>query len=1160
MKYLIKVVAFCHCFVLFAATQNVSPFPIGDSRLPEFKQMCEELAPIVKSSAAPPTCFLSYAWPEDPSSPLRSWFDAVHYCLTLAGVNVIYDTKSFTGDISKLEELARSASKVLIFLTPDYKIKCNKGTTLRNEIRIAFSKGIHNRSLVLLCGTVENGLPFEDIRGSYVPGNEMVNMMTSSDYRHQKEADGPSIDSFYNVMCNLLDPTKPWGLLTNVSRPENEKNCVEILQHFIKSSSVNVPKEVFLRRSLSVNSRFQYCLKAENPNKVVSDIPNLTCFFESGSESSEGSYLKRIFDFFNEKEQSAVERTDKRYNICGESGIGKTTLAIQYAHMSFYNKIYDIIFWIKSETLDLFFNGYRNLLQKLDEKIDVDGISDEEVVQTVKDKLKNFKSLLILDNFPSKYEGHESLAINYLESRLPNSKDNHTLITSQHTLPVDNIHLERFCLQESIEYLSIIKKSKEEEMYLQELATKIGGLPLALSYARAYIKTKNINIRQYISLFDNILRENQNISTNVLPFIVTFELSFRLLNEEEKKLFYILCYLNPDLISIDILSAKPIKNDKTQSINFFDNVISLLESLKSLSIITAEDLELKRVFSIHRLSQQIGKTKNNSSVNDHDITMRLLLNVFHSYLNTCNPYVFFVIYNNIQQHLYNIKTNCSLTHFNNLMYRVQGKLFYFAFYSFSMENAKIYKQDRLIMNYLGIGQYHFLRFKESLFFLLSNISFRHNLHVMSLLSNHEQEEIIFDFLRPTGSGDEKYRNILCDVINLKININPLIMQDGDVKFSLCYCDDRRNENKKAIDYYKAKHFDPCIIEKRYDPDFISICQLMIGMCYYAGVYFKTNYEKALECFIAASSSGNSDACRFAGIYYQIRNLFPDALFWYKKSMDLGNLAAQHSFGALLSEGFGRDEKETVSYGEELKRDAEEKGIFFKGPQIPIHSLGINYLQMLGYYQKLGEYCCRFGRTITYKKRHRSFADNVQSTDYPVDKDTIFLQGSIVYLNPDGNDSAISLKELILNYGGVFNFLSGQTDLIIHVGYKPNGHLAHRGKAELWIVQRHLLDKTEVVSPFKDVLINWPIENDVGLFLTFSDILNDDSYDYLIDKSITDISRAESVAQLLKSVKSHKDFMSRITHHSFNYMEKLKIIWDCDTGHVLEEESVVGCVI
>ncbi|CAO5682948.1 MAG: hypothetical protein HEEMFOPI_01829 [Holosporales bacterium] len=251
MKKLFLVFTFC-VSIVFAADNNTQlaylihtePFNLQDSRLSDFKVMCEEIGKIVKEkSGVEHTCFLSYAWPENQDCPLRSWFEAIDKTLKSAGIYTTYDWNDFNTKVSALQDRAETASKILIILTPDYKKKCDKGTTLRGEVKTAFLKCISRRTLLQLAGTFEQSFPIEDVRGLYTPSDELLHMMTSSNYREQKETDAPHMDKFYTVMCQFLNPTKAWSLLTNVDRAYY-KNCTDVINCFLTKSQLNTIEQV----------------------------------------------------------------------------------------------------------------------------------------------------------------------------------------------------------------------------------------------------------------------------------------------------------------------------------------------------------------------------------------------------------------------------------------------------------------------------------------------------------------------------------------------------------------------------------------------------------------------------------------------------------------------------------------------------------------------------------------------------------------------------------------------------------------------------------------------------------------------------------------------------------------------------------------------------
>lgn len=503
MKKLFLMFTFCVSIVFGVGDSrlptNLMPFlsfNLEDSRLRDFEVMCRKIGEIVKeNSGVPPTCFLSYAWPEDASSPLRSWFDAIYYYLMLAGVHVIYDTKNFTGDVSKLEELARAASKMLILLTPDYKTKCDRGTTLRNEVRIAFSRGINNRSLVLLSGTVEMGLSFQDIKGSYVPGNEMINLMVPSDYRHQNPTDGPCIEKFFSVMCSLLDPTHHWGVLQNIGRESDpvlscEQRISDIVNQFSALIRVDVQKPIVIDRTVSIESLAIFFQRVSTPNKIVSALPELKYFRDIIDKTTEMPYLRKIFDYYNNQKDGLVTNHYKRCVLTGEQGVGKRTLASKYAHLAVEKSLYEVFFWIDASDIEMFTKNYIELANKIAGIENIPGVSGwwkktkrRNAIDIVSGGIPKYKTLLVFANISTGLREkllYDDLA-EILDKKLPSGNKCHILMTSEVAeWGGDEIQLKPFSLEESVEYLCE-RLNRNDKDGARRLAEKLGCLPKRLN-------------------------------------------------------------------------------------------------------------------------------------------------------------------------------------------------------------------------------------------------------------------------------------------------------------------------------------------------------------------------------------------------------------------------------------------------------------------------------------------------------------------------------------------------------------------------------------------------------------------------------------------------------------------------------------------------------
>ncbi|RYE12870.1 MAG: hypothetical protein EOP45_22150, partial [Sphingobacteriaceae bacterium] len=169
----------------------------------------------------------------------------------------------------------------------------------------------------------------------------------------------------------------------------------------------------------------------------------LLSFIES-CNSEKQSYLTLLQNKFCTDHQSTATLSS---TLAGMGGIGKTTLALQYAHKALEKKEYDLIYWFVSETEFSLIQGYRHLLDQLN--ISNKNQNDEKVISFLKEYVKDHpekKCLFIYDNVPEP---------NFLEDKVLEGDSIHRLITSRFNEKwTDNIiNLDLFSLEDSAEYL-----------------------------------------------------------------------------------------------------------------------------------------------------------------------------------------------------------------------------------------------------------------------------------------------------------------------------------------------------------------------------------------------------------------------------------------------------------------------------------------------------------------------------------------------------------------------------------------------------------------------------------------------------------------------------------------------------------------------------------
>ncbi|WP_155128769.1 FxSxx-COOH system tetratricopeptide repeat protein [[Actinomadura] parvosata] len=180
----------------------------------------------------------------------------------------------------------------------------------------------------------------------------------------------------------------------------------------------------------------------------------------------------------------------------GLGGVGKTQLAIEYAHR--FRKEYELVWWIPADQPMLVKSSLAGLARELRLPIGP-STGVEEAAEAALDALRRgvpyTKWLLIFDN------ADEVDEINAIAPRGPG----HVLITSRnHSWQgvVDTLAVDVFPRAESIEFLIKRVPHGITETEADELAEALGDLPLALEQAGALQVETTISVKDYLRLLD----------------------------------------------------------------------------------------------------------------------------------------------------------------------------------------------------------------------------------------------------------------------------------------------------------------------------------------------------------------------------------------------------------------------------------------------------------------------------------------------------------------------------------------------------------------------------------------------------------------------------------------------------------------------------------
>lgn len=302
--------------------------------------------------------------------------------------------------------------------------------------------------------------------------------------------------------------------------------------------------------------------------------------------------------------------------ITGLGGMGKTQTAAEYAYL--FRADYDAVFWVRAETQETLIADFKTITDLLELSQD-----RTDLIQTVHGWLKKQDSwLLIFDNA-------DDPAI--IDRFLPSATRGHVLLTTRagaiigqsQPLLLESLQPEdgALCI---LRRAGIINGSKQLHETLpanveaaQELSQKMGGLPMALEQAGAYINDTACGVRGYLRLYERYrpqLYLHQSGAVPDYPEAVAFawRISRSIVERSDPSASELLClcaYLAPEGIPEQLLMLGapvfgPVLGPVAEDLLALNLTIRLLRTYSLLNREVDRDTELTKI-SIHRIMQDI---------------------------------------------------------------------------------------------------------------------------------------------------------------------------------------------------------------------------------------------------------------------------------------------------------------------------------------------------------------------------------------------------------------------------------------------------------------------------------------------------------------------------------------------------------------------------
>jgi len=309
--------------------------------------------------------------------------------------------------------------------------------------------------------------------------------------------------------------------------------------------------------------------------------------------------------------------------LCGLGGIGKTQIAIEYAYR--HRDYYHSILWARANTRDRLILDYMALAESLGIGNKRDE-SQEHIIAAVKQRLAKERNWLLL--FDDVGE------ISSIDDFVPIEHDGHILLTTRSQAvgtSARKIEVEEMNIEEGVQFLlrrAGVRESEggtntvleSERRNASDLVSLLGGLPLALDQAGAYIEETACGIAPYVSRYRNYQTSLLHLrgdfgEDHPEPVATTWSLSFdhvAQINAKAAHLLAFCAFLSPDAIPEELLSISEPERNMHPIIH---NSLALDEAIRVLLRFSFVKRNISNnVISIHPLIQTVLK----ASMGDSD--------------------------------------------------------------------------------------------------------------------------------------------------------------------------------------------------------------------------------------------------------------------------------------------------------------------------------------------------------------------------------------------------------------------------------------------------------------------------------------------------------------------------------------------------------------
>jgi tetratricopeptide (TPR) repeat protein len=362
-----------------------------------------------------------------------------------------------------------------------------------------------------------------------------------------------------------------------------------------------VPPLEKLKRTLQMSNVTSS--REDTPPKIYWNIPDVESIF-SGREN----VLKELHQVLSKTRRAALG---------GMGGMGKTRTAIEYAYR--HRSEYHAVFWIRAETKSSIISGFIEIATLLKLREIDDYLKEEAAISKVQLWLSEHPGwLLVFDNVSD---------FSTIRDFIARCGDGYVLMTTRmqairgiaKPIKLDKMLTEEGALlllrsAHRINEQAQLEKAKPSDLASAlTISNELGGLPLALEHASAFIEENFLSPEDYLHLYrqegKKIRAWHGELAEKEQPSVtITFSLAFEsvaAMNAASADLLRLCAFLSPDAIPEEVLiEGYNSLGDNIKSVATNDFLrTEMIKAAARLSLLT-RDPDAKTL-SIHLLVQDV---------------------------------------------------------------------------------------------------------------------------------------------------------------------------------------------------------------------------------------------------------------------------------------------------------------------------------------------------------------------------------------------------------------------------------------------------------------------------------------------------------------------------------------------------------------------------